>query len=227
MEQSSIYDKLLQLPLFQGHSRGDLTDIMTKIKVDFRSFNKGQIIAKQDDPCRHIVFLIEGEVQLTRTSLHKDLIFVEPFSAPAAFGIDTVFGLRQSFSHTITAHSDVRTLVLSKQNLADHMFAHEVFRYNMLNLMSTRIQRSNSLLWAPDEGDTLHRFVAMLKRNFLYLGGHKEILGGMVSLAKMTGETRLRISQILNTLEQQGLIILSRKRIIIPRLEAILQSIQP
>lgn len=224
MEYNSIYDQLLQLPLFQGHSREDLTAILAKIKVDFRSFDSGQVIAHQDDPCRHIVFLIEGEVCLKRTSLHKDIVFVEHFRSPAVFGTDTAFGLRQNFSHTIKAQSDLRTLMLSKQNLADHMFNHEVFRYNMLNLLSTRIQRSNSLLWTPEEGDTRQRFITMLKRNFLYHGGKKQINGGMVALARMLGETRLRISQMLNALEQQELITLGRKRILIPRLEAILQQ---
>ncbi|MCH5179205.1 MAG: Crp/Fnr family transcriptional regulator [Prevotellaceae bacterium] len=224
MEQSPIYDQLLQLPLFQGHSRSDLTDILSKIKVDFRSFHEGQVIAQQDDPCRHIVFLIEGSVQLTRTSLHKDIIFAEHFHSPAVFGTDTAFGLRQNFSHTITAQDNVRTLVLSKQNLADHMFNHEVFRYNMLNLLSTRIQRSNSLLWTDNEGDTLQRFAVLLKRNFIYHGGQKQITGGMVALARMLGEPRLRISQMLNALEQKGLVTLARKRIIIPHLEAILQQ---
>ena len=42
-----IYDQLLQLPLFQGHSREDLTAILAKIKVDFRTFRPKQEIVRQ------------------------------------------------------------------------------------------------------------------------------------------------------------------------------------
>ena len=223
MSPSPIYDQLLQLPLFQGHSREDLTAILAKIKVDFRTCRPKQEIARQDDPCSHIIFLLEGEVQLTRSSLHKDLNFIETFSAPSAFGTESLFGLRQSFSHTIQALTTVRTLIVSKQDIINHLFAYDVFRYNMLNLLSTRIQRTNHLLWAPHEGDTMQHFATLLKRNFYYHGGHKQIAGGMVALARMLGEPRLHISRMLNHLESQGLITLSRKIIDIPHLEQLLQ----
>lgn len=223
MEQLSIYDQLLQLPLFQGHSREDLTTMLAKIKVDFRTFRERQVLACQDDPCRQLIFVLDGEVTLTRTSLHKDITFQEQFAAPTMFGAETAFGLRQNFSHTITAKTNVRTLMLSKQNLVDHLFSYEVFRYNMLNLLSTRIQRSSRLLWASDEGDTLQRFVALLKRNFLYHGGSKQIEGGMVSLARMMNEPRIHISNMLNALQEEGLLTILRKRIDIPHLEDIIR----
>lgn len=223
-EQTTIYDSLMELPLFLGHSREDLATILKNIQKEFRSFRKGRVIVSQEDPCRHIVLLMEGDVSLSRTSLHKDLVFTEHFHAPNSIGTETVFGLRQNFSHTITALGDVKALMLSKQNIIDHLFSYEVFRYNMLNMLTTRIQRSNQMLWAPDEGDTTHRFVALMKRNFLYHGGTKQIDGGMVALARMMNETRARVSAMLNTLQAQGLITLSRNRITIPHLEELIQQ---
>ena len=114
--------------------------------------------------------------------------------------------------------------MLSKQNIVDHLFAYEVFRYNMLNHLTTRIQRSSSLLWASDEGDTLHRFVTLLKRNYLYHGGPKQLDGGMVALARMLGEPRIHISRMLNTLETRGLVTLTRKHINIPHLEQLIAN---
>ena len=219
-----IYDRLLELPLFQGHSREDLTAILAKIKVDFRNYRPGQTIVCQDDPCRHIILLMDGEISLRRTSLHKDIIFVEHFTAPHVIGADTVFGLRQNYTHTIKACTEVRTLMLSKQNITDHLFSFDVFRYNMLNLLTTRIQRSNQMLWAPDEGDTTRRFVALMKRNFIYHGGYKQIDGGMVALARMMNETRSRISAMLNALHERQLINISRKRIDIPRFEELIKQ---
>lgn len=222
MEPTSIYDRLLELPLFQGHSREDLTAILAKIKVDFRTYRANQTIVHQDDPCRHIILLMDGDISISRTSHHKDLTFVEHFAAPQVIGPETTFGLRQNYSHTITAHSDVRTLMLSKQNVIDHLFSFDVFRYNMLNLLTTRIQRSSHMLWASAEHDTLLRFVALMKRNFTYHGGAKQINGGMVALSHMMNDTRLNVSDMLNRLQEKGLVILARKRIDIPHLENII-----
>ena len=217
-----IYDRLLELPLFQGHSRQDLTSILEKIKVDFRTYRDRQAIVRQDDPCGHIILIMEGQVKLSRSSLHKDLIFTEQFSSPCSLGAETLFGLRQSYSHTATAVGEVRTLLLSKQSVIDQLFAFDVFRYNLLNMLTTRIQRSSQLLWAPDEGRTLERFIALMKRNFIYHGGPKQIEGGMVALAKMMNDTRINISNMLNALQQQGLITLGRKHILIPHLEEVI-----
>lgn len=225
MEQSiSIYDKLLELPLFQGHSREDLTSILTKIKVDFRNYRKGQIISEQDDPCKNIIFLMEGEVSLERTSRHKDLLFIEQFKAPHSFGTETLFGLRQNYSHTITAQSDVKTLIVSKYSIITHLFDFEVFRYNMLNMLTTRIQRTQQLLWAPEEESIIHNFIQLCKKNFTHPAGPKSIEGGMVSLARMMNCPRIQISHMLNTLSEKKLITLSRKKILIPQLEKLIQS---
>lgn len=225
MEQPAlIYDRLLELPLFQGHSREDLTSILTHIKVDFRSFRKGQAIVVQDQPCQNIIFLIDGEVILSRYSPHNELLFSEFFSAPNAFGMDTLFGLRQNFHHAITANSNVRTLVISKQNVIGHLFPYEVFRYNLINTLTTRLQRQERLLWASEEEDIAKRFVLLCKRNFAYLGGCKQIDGGMVQMAQMMNETRIHVSNMLNDLEAKGLLELGRKKIIIPRLEELIQK---
>ena len=217
-----IYDRLLELPLFQGHSREDLTAILTKIKVDFRNYRAGQTIVGQDDPCRHIILLMEGDISLSRTSARKDLTFVEHFAAPKVIGAETIFGLRQNHTHTIKATTEVKTLMLSKQNIIDHLFSFDVFRYNMLNLLTTRIQRSSHMLWAGHEHDTLPRFIALMKRNFTYHGGAKQIDGGMVALAHMMDDTRIHISDMLNDLQDHDLLTIGRKHIDIPRLEAVI-----
>lgn len=225
MEQSlPIYDRLLELPLFQGHSREDLTTILTHIKVDFRSFRKGHTIVKQDQPCRNIIFIIDGEVATSRNSPHNELLFSEFFTAPNAFGVDSLFGLRQNHNHTITANSEVRTLVISKQNVISHLFPYEVFRYNLINMLTTRLQRQDRMLWATEEEDITKRFILLCKRNFMYHGGNKQIEGGMVQLAQMMNESRIHVSNMLNDLEQRGLIVLGRKKIVIPHLENLIQN---
>lgn len=225
MEQPvSIYDKLLELPLFQGHSREDLTSILTKIKVDFRNFRAGQVIATQDSPCQNFIFLIDGDVTVQRTSQRKDLVFTEKFAAPNAFGIETTFGMRQNFSHTITALTNVRTLVVSKHNIINYLFGYEVFRYNMLNYLTTRVQRTSQLAWAPIDDDITRKFIHLCKCNFTYHGGEKQIVGGMVALAKMMNETRIHVSNMLNDFEARGLIELNRKKIIIPHLEELIRE---
>lgn len=242
-----IYDRLLELPLFQGHSREDLTRILTHIKVDFRTFRPKQQIVTQDSPCTGLIFLLEGDMVMARESYNHSLCFEEYFHAPNVFGIDALFGLTQNFNYSLTAakppadlspalsiqdppmHAGkddykVRTLWLSKQNIITHLFSYEVFRFNLINLLTTRIQRQNRLLWAAQENDITKKFVRLCKCNFYYLGGRKQISGGMVQVAEMINDSRSRVSRMLNDLERRGLITLNRSKIIIPRLERLIRE---
>lgn len=218
----SIYEKLLELPLFQGHSREDLTSMLTKIKVDFRNFKAGHEIVAQHDPCREILFLMDGDVVASRSSFLKDLLFVERFSAPHSFGVETLFGLQQNHTHSLCALTDVRMFVVDKAALVNQLFSFDVFRFNMLNTLSARLQRTNRLLWSPAPENITGDFLLMCKRNFTHHAGYKTIEGGMVSLARLMDRPRLQISNLLNAFEQRGLLSLSRKKIVIPQLEKLI-----
>lgn len=218
----SIYDRLLELPLFQGHSREDLTSMLGKIKVGFGLYKKGQTIVRQDDPCREIVFIMEGEAALSRTSLHKDILFTEQFKSAGSFGTETLFGLRRNYSYTITALDEVKTFVVSKEGVINHLFNYEVFRFNLLNMLTTRIQRCQQVLWLPEDENIERSFVLLCRRNFFYPAGLKTVEGGMVALARMMDRPRIHVSNMLNNLAQQQLVSLGRKKIIIPRLEKLI-----
>ena len=43
----TMYDTLLQLPLFQGLCKNDFTNIIGKVKLHFRKYNADDIIVEQ------------------------------------------------------------------------------------------------------------------------------------------------------------------------------------
>ena len=60
----TMYDKLLQLPLFQGMSKFDFTDILEKVKIHFNKYEPGSCLVRQDTPCNQLIFVLDGEVQI-------------------------------------------------------------------------------------------------------------------------------------------------------------------
>ena len=47
--QSTMYDKLLLLPLFQGLCKEDFTSILEKVRLHFQKYTAGSRIVKQGD----------------------------------------------------------------------------------------------------------------------------------------------------------------------------------
>ena len=58
----TMYDTLLQLPLFQGLCKNDFTSILGKVKLHFRKYNADEIIVEQGEPCTELIFLLNGEI---------------------------------------------------------------------------------------------------------------------------------------------------------------------
>ena len=68
----TMYDKLLQLPLFQGMSKFDFTDILEKVKIHFNKYEPGSCLVRQDTPCNQLIFVLDGEVQIeSNDKTHK------------------------------------------------------------------------------------------------------------------------------------------------------------
>lgn len=63
----SMYDVLLQLPIFQGVSRNKISELIEKMKFHFLKYPDGEKIVTSGEECNHLKFLILG-----RNSLRSD-----------------------------------------------------------------------------------------------------------------------------------------------------------
>ena len=58
----TMFDTLLQLPLFQGLCHEDFTSILDKVKLHFIKHKVGETIIESGSPCKQLCFLLKGEV---------------------------------------------------------------------------------------------------------------------------------------------------------------------
>ena len=54
----TMFDTLLQLPLFQGLCHEDFTSILDKVKLHFIKHKAGETIIKSGNPCTQLCFLL-------------------------------------------------------------------------------------------------------------------------------------------------------------------------
>ena len=57
----SIFEILMDLPLFQGVSREKLSELIEKTPFHFLKYSDGEAIAAAGDSCTRIRFIISGE----------------------------------------------------------------------------------------------------------------------------------------------------------------------
>lgn len=127
----TMYDKLLQLPLFQGMSKFDFTDILEKVKIHFNKYEPGSCLVRQDTPCNQLIFVLDGEVQIeSNDKTHKYTLW-ENFKSPNVIEPYSLFGMRPYFTASYTAVTEVNTLNIDKSYILNELCRYEVFNLNL------------------------------------------------------------------------------------------------
>ena len=63
--KGSMYDTLLELPLFQGLTKENITSIIEKVKMGFHKYEDRETIVSQNDRCNRLIFILDGKVEIT------------------------------------------------------------------------------------------------------------------------------------------------------------------
>jgi CRP-like cAMP-binding protein len=217
-----LYNSLLQLPLFQGMSQSDLSDIIEHTKFDFLKVQKDKVAIKEGDSCTNFFFLLNGTLKVEGIADDHSYKIIEYISAPAIIQPEHLFGLVQRFSRTFIAETDVNFMALDKgeaMKLTDNFI---IFRLNLINLLSTQTQKVNHVLWRKRPADIRQRIIRFIESRCMRPAGDKEIQIHMEALAAEINESRLNVSKELNSLDSEHLIELHRGGIHIPALEKLL-----
>ena len=95
---------------------------------------------------------------------------------------------------------------------------------NNVNILSNRAQVAYEKLWNSHIGNTEEKILNFLVLRSMKPEGKKILKIKMEDLASLIDETRINVSKVLNDLQEQGLVQLSRKEISIPALEKLTEK---
>lgn len=219
MAENRIYDNLLALPLFLGMSRNDLQQAAGQTRFDFRKMEEGEVIVSDGDPCTHLYFLLDGEVMVKTTSSGHTYHIEEDIHAPEIFQPERIFGLHQHFTHTYIAKHPCSLLCIAKREVLKLADNFDIFRINLLNLISTQSQKLCERSLRTPAPTLEERIIRFFEANCVRPTGEKTFHIKMNDIAAEMNDSRLDVSRALNRLKNQGLILLHRCRIDIPTLE--------
>lgn len=219
----TMYDKLLQLPLFQGMSKFDFTDILEKVTIHFNKYEPGSCLVRQDTPCNQLIFVLDGEVQIeSNDKTHKYTLW-ENFKSPNVIEPYSLFGMRPYFTASYTAVTEVNTLNIDKSYILNELCRYEVFNLNYMNMLSNRSQVIYNKLWNAHIGKTRDKIINFLLLRCMTPYGAKKLSIRMEDLARLIDDTRINVSNVLNDLQNRGLIQLGRRTFSIPELREVVQ----
>lgn len=220
--ESNFFQRLVNIPLFQGISRDEFMSIATKIHFDFSTLEPGETIVHRDESCNQLICIINGSINKEMRSHNGSYVFRERFDKPMVIDPDRLFGLRPRYSADFVAVKETSILTIPKHEVRDILFGFVTFHINYLNLVCSAKQQWEDRVWKRQPADLEERFVHFVTSRSTRPAGHKELETGMVDLAEELNATRLNVSRMLNALKDDNLIYLTRGHIVIPELQKLI-----
>lgn len=222
--ETSMYKKLLQLPLFQGLAEKDLTQILEKVKLRFDKYESGSTIVEQGETCNRLIFILNGSIVSRAENEEHSYTFEETFESPSVIEPYSLFGMQTSFTATYTAETDVDTVSIDKSYVLAYLSTYDIFQLNYLNILSNRAQIMNKRLWRTHSTTTRQKIINFLHHRCSHKNGKKVLYIKMEILASLIDDTRINVSKALNELAAQDLLTLSRKTISVPDINMLLED---
>ena len=217
--ETTMYDNLLLLPLFQGLSKNDFTTILEKVRFHFLTFQEGEIFIRQGEDCQQLCFLLNGKAIVRTTDKEHAYTLSETFDTPTIIEPQSLFGMHPKYTATYQAQTLVKVLTIDKAYIFSELNNHEIFQLNFLNLLSNRVQTANQKIWKNHIGTLSEKLIHFIAQRSQHPGGEKTLQITMEDWASLIDETRINLSRLLNEWQSKGLIQLKRKEFFIPDFE--------
>jgi CRP-like cAMP-binding protein len=202
-------------------SKFDFTDILEKVKIHFNKYEPGSCLVRQDTPCNQLIFVLDGEVQIESKDRAHQYTIWETFKSPNVIEPYSLFGMRPYFTASYTAVTEVNTLNIDKSYILNELCRYEVFNLNYMNMLSNRSQVIYNKLWNSHIGKTRDKIINFLLLRCMTPYGAKKLSIRMEDLARLIDDTRINVSNVLNDLQNRGLIQLGRRTFSIPELREV------
>ena len=107
----NLYDKLREIPLFQGLTSDNLMQIIGQTKFSFKKFGKNEIIKKEGEKCNNIVILLNGDVKVVAHADDHSYSIEEHIKAPCILQIEHFMGLSPHYTRTFTSPTSLSSSV--------------------------------------------------------------------------------------------------------------------
>ena len=217
-----MFDTLLELPLFQGLSRDDLTRILESTHLDFFSQKKGSTLFRQDDGCTGLTFVIEGTLRQNTLSADRTWSVDEQLGARSLIGLDVLYGSTRTHRHTYTALCHTRLVHMDKRTAGALIAYFEVFRLNVLNRLTTEAIRQAQVRWLPSARSLDGRIATFMRQHVQRPAGPKTFHISQQQLGEYLGEEYHTVGRAITRMENEGLLTKGHRYIDIPAFETLI-----
>ena len=221
---NSMYQQLMQLPLFQGVSAEKITALVEKLPFHFLKYRNGEQVFAAGDPCTHIKFIVSGQVRLETTFSNLRVTMCQTISNPHVLAAEYLFGRDTVYPYTAISDGACGILQLRKSDYIKIISSDKVFLFNILNYLSSGSQRSLASPLSVKNGSAAERLANLV--DALAISGAKDIsfLYKQKDLCALLGTQRTTLVAMLDKLSEMDILEYDSNKLTILDLEGLFNA---
>lgn len=153
----TMYDVLMQLPVFLGISSTQFTEILEKIPFQFEQYENNEVILRSGELCENVTFVLSGTVRMTTPTFGERVHVIQDFQAPYTLPFYNLFGANTLLHDTVVSMGHTGIMRLDKQNFLRVLQQNKILLVNVLNMLSTHAQKQHKAMDFSGESDPVLR----------------------------------------------------------------------
>ncbi len=203
----------MNCPLFKGFDQEPMERLFERASFQVRKYAKDQMFVQMEEPCDHLLIILEGSVRGEMVDFSGKTIKIEDIEAPNSVASAFIFGEKKRFPVNIVANSPVSVLYIPKSSLLQMFQKSSLFLENFLNMVSTRAQflsmKIKFLSFKTIKGKVAHLILSQggKENDVIKLNRSQE------AIASLFGVTRPALARAMGEMAGDGLIEVHRKEI--------------
>lgn len=210
-----MFEILTESSIFKGLNASQIKELIGKTSYYFRSYNPGEVVALAEEPCDNLIIVVEGNVKGEMVDFSGKVIKIEDRQAPQAIAAAFLFGRNNVFPVNVEATVNTALLFIPRNGFMKMLQVNEVVLKNYLDAISSRSQfLSNKIKFL-----SFKTIKGKIAQYILKLAGEKRervsVPHTQQDLAELFGVTRPSLARAMGELEQEGVLRIERKEVVI------------
>ena len=137
VNMSTFYD-IYDFSLFANAKRNDIDRFLQNTPSKIKLYEKGDIVALQNSPCKSLMLLCEGSLSARMSNIEGKEIIIENLHAPEILAPAFLYGSENKFPVTLRAEENVRIWLLSRDAFLNLMETSPIVLSNFIQNISDR-----------------------------------------------------------------------------------------
>lgn len=206
---ASMYEMLMDLPLFKGVGKDQISYFLEKTNIDFLNYPDSATVVDSGDPVKMIKFVISGRVRIIHPLDSASISVEEIAGFGRVLGAERLFGITTGYPYRVEALGKTSVMEFSKEQYVNLLHSDRIYILNFFNYLSLHAQRPVEAMMHYSHDDIRSRLCVLISMLTDPGSAGLAINATDEALAGYCGKTREEVSAWKGAAQEAGLITVS------------------